>query len=70
MALSNFFILVPPLKNISGGEHRIKRALSNVTASVAQEKRIVKLLKMDNGMNYYVPVQQDEAPSYKKQRDE
>jgi len=25
---------------------------------------------MDNGMNYYVPVQQDEAPSYKKQRNE
>jgi len=25
---------------------------------------------MDNGMNYYVPVQQDEASSYKKQRDE
>jgi len=25
---------------------------------------------MDNRMNYYVPVQQDEAPSYKKQRDE
>jgi len=25
---------------------------------------------MDNGMNYYVPVQQDEAPSYKKQPDE
>jgi len=69
MALNNFFILVPPLK-ISGGEHKIKRALSNVTASVAQEKQIVKLLKMDNRMNYYVPVQQDEAPSYKKQRDE
>jgi len=25
---------------------------------------------MDNKMNYYVPVQQDEVPSYKKQRDE
>jgi len=25
---------------------------------------------MDNRINYYVPVQQDEAPSYKKQRDE
>jgi len=25
---------------------------------------------MDNEMNYYVPVQQDEALSYKKQRDE
>jgi len=29
--------------------------------SVAQKKRTVKLLKMNNGMNYYVPIQQNEA---------
>jgi len=34
--------LAPPLKNISRGEHKIKRALSNVTALVAQEKRTAK----------------------------
>jgi len=62
--------LVPPLKYISGGEHKIKELCAMLPRSVALEKRIIKLLKMYNGMNYYVPVQQNEAPSYKKQRDE
>jgi len=41
MALNNFYI-GSTSENISGGEHKIKRALSNVTASVAQEKTDVK----------------------------
>jgi len=61
--------LAPPLKNINGGEHKIKKS-SMQRYRVSCSGKTVKLLKKYNGMNYYVPVQQDEVPSYKKQRDE
>jgi len=57
MALNNFsYSEAPPLKSISGREHKIKKTLSNVTASVAQKKWTVKFLKMYNVIIYYVPV--------------
>jgi len=58
MALNNFLLvlLLFSSEKYQWSRTQNKKELFNVTASVAQEKRTVKLQKMYNGMNYYVPV--------------
>jgi len=66
MALNNFFILAPPLKNISGVEHKIKKSSTTLPRQLLRKNEALENVQR----NELRSVQQDEASSYKKQCDE